>query len=112
MKKSNVSPIMEKYFETKRWYDINAGDFLLYETANRSLDKTIQRIGKDKFDAALSRFLELKAKAAKCESVVKFPCEQGILLSNVTNECYMDDFGCGYPCLDELYMNETKQGIK
>ena len=100
---------MKKYFDTKRWYDINAGDFLLYETANRSLDMTIQRIGKEKFNVALFTFQYIKKKLAKCESVVKFPCDQGILISNVTNKFYIDNFSCGYPCLNKLYINITNK---
>jgi hypothetical protein len=61
--KGKMSKGVKEYFGTKAWLAMNYADYVLYEAANRSLDLTIERIGRDRFDRALADFRRLEAKA-------------------------------------------------
>jgi hypothetical protein len=100
------------------------GDYLLHEVASQSLDLTIaqtlageddgdengaheQPLGRNCFDAALARHRRLrKLEEEQCAPHVKFPWsdtgERQLQLAK--QNCYMFryDFGCGYPCIDQV----------
>ena len=73
--KSHISPGMQAYFESDEWYAKNYGDYLLYAAGNRSLDMTIEQLGRTRFDAAMQEFHRLEAKVnGICPQQVPFPC--------------------------------------
>lgn len=83
---------------------------LLYKAANKSLDLTIQNIiGQEKFNKALDEHRYLMSLVnEKCAPNATFPCSKdGEHQKKSGNDCYYIDSGCGYHCLDELYLNET-----
>ena len=98
-----ANPSLQSYLTSPEWFAENYGDYLLYQAANQSLDRTIMRLGLDVFSIALKEFRSLQQHAHEvCHPI--FPCslngtDQWEL--SQTN-CYFDDVGCGYPCLDEL----------
>ena len=98
---------LQEYFTSKRWFQDNHGDYMLYDAVNRSLDWTIQTyIGKSKFEAALEEFQRVQRLANDhCE--YKSPCIGNGVHRPKNNEtgtkCYAEDWGCGYECLDELF---------
>jgi len=99
-----------EYLSSDEWFQHNHGDYMLYSAVNQSLDLTIKAIGRTKFLVALNRFREIKAIADDyCE--YKSPCiGEGEYRprNEVGSKCYVEDWGCGYECLDELFhMNET-----
>jgi hypothetical protein len=106
--KGRVSKGMEKYFETKAWLAMNYADYVLYEAANRSLDLTIEQIGRDRFDRALAELRRLKAKATQvCGDHVGLGCTgDGVALPE--NTCYVRDFGCGHKCVDAMLRDEKR----
>ena len=53
IQKAHTSPVVREYLESDEWQALNYGDFLLYVAANRSLDLTINRLGKNRFNNAL-----------------------------------------------------------
>jgi hypothetical protein len=110
--KSFVSLAAKEYLESDEWYARNYGDYLLHATANKSLDLTIDRLGRERFEQALAEFRRLKALETKvCAPHVQLPCsEHGIpQVDKAQKNCYHSgrfDFGCGYQCIDEMLTNE------
>jgi hypothetical protein len=110
--KSFVSPKVQLLLESDTWRAQNYGDYLLHAAANQSLDRTVDWIGRDKFQVALDEFRRLRGLEKKvCAPHVNFPCSNGgkpqTHLSK--DSCYMSryDFGCGYKCIDAMLVNET-----
>ena len=69
---SFTSPAVQTYLATNDW---KYGDYLLYAAAYQSLDLTIARLGRDRFDGAMKRYLQLKqAEQGQCAPTVEFPC--------------------------------------
>jgi len=83
----------------------------LYYAANRSLDLTIDRLGRDRFNKALAEHKQLMALInEKCADNTIFPCSDGVLqMEKASLNCYKSDFGCGYPCIDEVMKEVEKQ---
>ena len=98
----------DKYYNSKKFRKIITPINEFYQAVNRSLDLTIERIGHDKFNAALAEHKRLMALADEtCSPRAIFPCtDEGIpQLDKSEHSCYYKDHGCAYPCLDELYYN-------
>jgi hypothetical protein len=99
---SFVSPGMKQYFDNDEWKDNIKYDMLLYEAVNRSLDMTIDKLGRDKFNENLAKFQDAQNKAvAKCLLTAVFPCDTRGIFHNQT-DCLWNDSGCGASCLDEV----------
>jgi hypothetical protein len=99
---STVSTKMSTFFESEYWNKIINWDRLLYKAVNRSLDMTIDRLGRDLFNDNLEKFRSSNLVARdRCLPQNVFPCtatgEQ-----NKNASCLWSDSGCGYKCLDEL----------
>ena len=103
-KKSSLSPEVEAYLGGREWNTSNRGDNLLYEAANRSLDRTIDAIGRPSFDRALARYRAAQALAdTKCRPIS--PCtEDGRVRAKeeAVSSCYLWDLGCNHVCLDRM----------
>ena len=103
-KKASVSPGVETYLGGREWDTNNRGDNLLYDAANRSLDRTIDAIGRSSFDRALARYRVAQAMAdTKCQPIS--PCtEDGRVRAKeeAVSPCYLWDLGCNHVCLDRL----------
>ena len=112
---SVTTPEMKQYLSSEEWYQRNEIAFMLHKAANVSLDLTIQSIGHGTFHKALEehRYL-MELVNSRCAPRAVFPCtKNGTRLrgngKNATiKDCYWGDSGCGYRCLDELYLNFTK----
>lgn len=101
---SFVTPSMQTYFASPQWQDDIQYDMALYQAANRSLDLTIEAIGRQKFEKQLQRF-QMAQSAAKqnCLPTAIFPCsEGGQWRPHNTTNCLWNDSGCGNDCLDEV----------
>jgi hypothetical protein len=105
--KGHISKGVMDYFESKVWLAMNFADYVLYEAANHSLDLTIERIGRDRFDRALAEFRRLKAKVMQVcgDSQVGLGCT-GNDVALPENTCYLRDFGCGHTCVDAMLRDE------
>lgn len=99
---SYVSPTMKKWFETSSlWHNYTRGDNLLYATAYKSLDLTIDRLGRQEFELLLKRFRHaLQTASEKCTNV-RYPCSPSGT-KNENHDCMWTDSGCGYECLDQV----------
>jgi hypothetical protein len=102
---SFVSPAVSEYISSKEWYAKSYGDYLLLEAASQSLDLTIEAFGQKRFDKALQNFKALKQRAEEqCAAKAVFPCSPEGKTQNkeAKASCYQKDWGCGYPCLDNV----------
>jgi hypothetical protein len=79
------------------------GDFLLHAIANRSLEMTIESLGRDRFNQELQKHRQLKAFTMKhCQNNATFPCStSGEWQEGFQESCYDYDVGCGYRCIDD-----------
>jgi Galactose-3-O-sulfotransferase len=101
---SFVSPGMKEFFDSKEWREIVRHDRLLYEAVNRSLDLTIDQLGREKFGEQLRIFQEAqKISKERCLPNTTFPCDaSGIFHRENTTDCLWKDSGCGTTCLDQI----------
>jgi len=111
--RSFTSSGVASYLASDEWRAANYGDYLLYEAANQSLDRTINRIGHQRFNAALAEYRRLKAmEEQKCALDVVFPCSNdGKPQPKLAREsCYLRnyDFGCGYKCIDQMLLDDAR----
>jgi hypothetical protein len=102
--KSFVTPGMQEFFQSEEWQRRVKADLALYQAANRSLDLTIDKLGRVAFEINLSKFLQAKEVIAdRCIPTTVFPCDEGGK-RNPRNrtDCLWKDSGCGTGCLDEV----------
>jgi hypothetical protein len=97
---SFLSPGMKEFFDQPQWK--NSIDVQLYRAANRSLDLTIERLGKERFQTQLARF-------QNAQQVVRETCGPSVVLPcgpdgrrNRKHDCLWNDSGCGTVCLDKV----------
>jgi hypothetical protein len=84
-------------------------DYALYAIVNRSLDKTIDYLGRGRVQKEVQRIRAMQAIAEqKCQGEAIFPCS-----SNGTRQversqrsCYKTDAGCGHKCVDQVVQEE------
>jgi hypothetical protein len=100
--KGELSEGVRNYTESDEWKAMNYADEILYRAANASLDRTIEQLGRERFDRSLEEFKQLKEKAlSACGSRLGYGCsDKGEPLSE--EQCYLRDFGCGYSCVDSI----------
>eukprot|EP00538_Stauroneis_constricta_P011521 CAMPEP_0119554562 /NCGR_PEP_ID=MMETSP1352-20130426/7025_1 /TAXON_ID=265584 /ORGANISM="Stauroneis constricta, Strain CCMP1120" /LENGTH=366 /DNA_ID=CAMNT_0007601175 /DNA_START=149 /DNA_END=1246 /DNA_ORIENTATION=- len=87
--KYNMSAPILAFTRSTRWWAEHYGDYVLFAAANRCLEKTIQKIGRDRFDKALQDYRAAKQRVGQmCKPV--FPCsDDGIDQSEeASQECY------------------------
>ena len=109
-----TAPETDEYLSSDEWGERNKILFMMHEAVNKSIDLTIQKIGQDKFDKALSEHRYLQSLVQRrCAPTAIYPCsDEGVFQEKLSNaNCYESDFGCGYPCIDELYNNITKRNM-
>jgi len=102
--KPYISPTMYEYFDSPEWKERVKYDAALYRAANRSLDMTIEMLGKKKFEDKLKRFRNaLKLADEKCAHTVVHRCtEGGVIVPTQRHQCLWDNAACGMNCLDEV----------
>lgn len=99
---SFVSPSMADYLQSEQWKAKTAVDQLLYAAANRSLDMTIDQLGRQRFANALGQFRRARAVVQEtCLATTVFPCDEGGNYHNET-DCLWNDSGCGDACIDRV----------
>lgn len=99
---SFVSPGMQDYFQSDYWKRMIQEDLALYVAANRSLDLTIDRLGRSEFQAKLAEYqTALEIGQQRCAANATFPCTRDGVKRNQTS-CLWKDSGCGASCLDQV----------
>jgi hypothetical protein len=96
---------IKNYVKSSHWKEnVTLWDLELYKAVNRSLDLTIDEIGRNKFEHQLKRFRHAQEIVqTRCKDEAEYPCtpEGDRLVEHQTN-CLYRDSGCGYPCLDRM----------
>ena len=108
--KATVSPVVKNQLTSDVWYAQNYGDYVLHAAANASLDSTIDALGRERVEKAVTEYRRLKALASNlCSSTAYFPCSKDgeKQLKQARESCYKKDFGCGYKCIDEFLKLQT-----
>jgi hypothetical protein len=111
--KSFTSKTVRSFLKQNRWRASNYGDYLLHAAATKSLDRTIELVGRERFKATLAEYKILKALAdEQCADQVHLPCGPGgqLQLEKNKQSCYImaKDFGCAHACVDTLLEKERR----
>jgi Sulfotransferase family len=112
--KSTISKRVQTYLDSDEWRASNYGDYLLWMGANASLDRTIEALGRERFDAAMREYTRLRDLEQRvCAPHVVFPCsDSGVPQTHLSKaSCYLRnyDFGCGFKCIDEMLLQDASQ---
>lgn len=93
---------LSRYLDSES-YPHDHWDFVLYHAVNASLDLTIEKLGKERVQnqAALIRHLQLLSEQT-CRPNAIFPCSQQGIYQEEKSNCYIQDSGCAYECVDEV----------
>jgi hypothetical protein len=107
-----VTPGMKQFLrESHEWNNRVKWDQVLYRAANKSLDLTIDRLGRDIFQDNLEKFQQAQALAKEIclghnETKIRFPCSpsrNGLApLRHKETDCLWKDSACGSSCLDQV----------
>jgi hypothetical protein len=104
------SPAVHDYLSNE--HAVDNADFLLWEAANESLDRTIQQLGKDRVQKVVDEIRNLQTLAEQyCGRKAHFPCNSRgqKQLQLAAKSCYVQDAGCGYKCVYKI-MAQYQQG--
>ena len=101
---SFVSDEVKDYFDSSEWKDKIQSDVALWKAVNRSLDETIDKLGRKKFNEQVKNYQRLtQVVKDQCLSEAIFPCsDDGTQNKNSNENCYHADWGCGYKCIDRI----------
>jgi hypothetical protein len=100
-----VSPGMQSALDSDWWRDKSRWDRALHLAANRSLDLTIDKLGRERFNEKLEQY---KAALKRAQQLClprpdMFPCSPtGDYIPPDRTKCLYGDSGCGSDCLDEV----------
>lgn len=97
------TPRIRDHLQSETWLAKNYGDYLLHAAADLSLDATIDRLGRDRVTDALETYQNLQDQvAAACQNQTIYHCSaEGVpQRPQSRRNCYSDDSGCGYQCID------------
>lgn len=108
---SFLTPGMQHFFESKEWKDSNANDIMLYQAAYKSLDNTIDALGREMVQNELKIFQEAQARASDfCEDRVRGFCSSGgSLIPEKQRTCVVWGEGCDFDCLKDF---REQDGLK
>ena len=94
--KARVPDIVKEYMLTDDWQQKIYWDHAVFVLANRSLDLTIDRLGRTAFEDKLETFRKMQEEGkARCADYV--PCATA---TRRYTDCVVADTGCGNECLD------------
>jgi hypothetical protein len=102
-----VSPGMKAFFESQEWQGRIAGDAMLYQATNKSLDLTIEALGRTQVEKEVADYRRaLQLAQSECRTAI-FPCTSSGKRRYSQHFCHMDSIGCGYACLDKVSLEAT-----
>jgi hypothetical protein len=105
--KTIITPGMQEVLDSPEWNEYIKYDVLLHEAANRSLDLTIDRLGREEFEKNLFLYRKsMEVAKNQCFSRVTMPCNANGTYNDLEDtDCIYEDMGCGNACLDEVATN-------
>lgn len=101
---SAVQEYLDRKFRKRNY------DFVLYDYANRSLDATIESLGRERVQREVEKYRGLKERALRyCKDKIRLPCsDEGEWQADYVESCFEDDIGCGYQCIND-FLDSYKQ---
>ena len=101
---SFLTPGMEQFFSSPEWYKQIEGDLVLYQAAYKSLDRTIDALGRDKVQAQVEKLKKAQDYVQiHCAPKVVSICDgAGKYYDHDKNTCYKWGEGCDHECVDNL----------
>jgi hypothetical protein len=106
-----TTPTIAEYLRTK--HSNQNVDYLLFYVINKSLDLTIESLGVKKVQNMAAYIRELsKVAEENCRSEAWFPCdpEGNFQPEPAYWNCYVQDAGCGFECIDRVLQKYTLTG--
>ena len=100
-------PVPEVTLEMKQWFyseEFEAfieADVLFYKAVNKSLDATIDNLGKQRVEKAVKQLQMAQSQVEKMCQNVRFPCSSEGEFQKET-DCFFSNIGCGYECIDNV----------
>ncbi len=78
----------------------------MYQAVHKSLDLTIDQLGRDEFQRQLHVFRKVNQRAQEhCASRAVGMCsEGGAPIPKANRTCYIWSEGCSHACLDEIHV--------
>lgn len=82
--------------------EVFEADVYVYQAMNKSLDATIDSLGRDRVDQAVKRLTWAQREMeGRCALDAVFPCSaEGRW--QATTDCFVSDVGCGSTCIDDF----------
>jgi hypothetical protein len=102
IQKAFTTPEVDSYIESK--FRGGNYDHFLYAVANRSLDLTIEALGRERVELEVQKLHRLhRVVKEQCSDEVIFPCTEDLAPFNRDSEgsCFFGDIGCGHLCVQE-----------
>ena len=101
---SFVSEGMRAFLDSEEWKRKSYWDNAFYAAVNRSLDLTIDKLGRLEFAKNLALYKEMKQTSHDmCLHNTTFPCSIGGQYTPPSKtDCMWKDSGCGFDCLDSV----------
>ena len=98
------SPGIQEFLASDEWQEHIAPDIEFFKAAHKSLDRTIDALGREEFNRRLDVFKKaLKLAADYCVGKVRTMCSaSGEVIRPVNTPCYIWGEGCDHDCLDAL----------
>lgn len=97
---AKVTQLMKEYVYTPVFEAFTEGDVMVYQAVNKSLDMTIEQLGRPLVDKTVQRLQWAQKRAEEtCAGKTKFPCTSDGEIQD-QNDCLFADVACGYKCLD------------
>lgn len=104
---SFVTKGMETFFNTSQdWKKQVKGDYMLYDAARKSLDLTIDSLGRRNFEQELKRYKAALAMAQEVCAPRAVPICGPDGSRRINTTCYIWGEGCNHACLDEIKLPE------
>jgi hypothetical protein len=103
IQKSVTTPEVDEFLATD--FKVDNADYLLYAAANRSLDLTIDALGRKRVEEHVRQHRMLQKLAEEqCLAHAVFPCSANGTrqLEMSALDCYDGDSGCGFRCVDRV----------
>jgi hypothetical protein len=99
-----LSEGMQSLLDSDEWKNKSHWDRVLHSAANRSLDLTIDYLGRTLFNEQLVLYRHALDRSREvCLRNAVFPCSTGgIFTPEEKTTCLWKDSGCGYRCLDDV----------
>jgi hypothetical protein len=105
---SFITEGMQNFFKSRYWEKYLRADRLLYQAAVKSLDNTIDALGRDLVEQQVQIFRQaLQYAQHECDAHTIYRCNSRGDFVGDNSTCYLWDIGCGHDCLDAIQIEQA-----